>query len=153
MSPSADINQLSIRRSELHHSGDVAGAIRLQVQILRLLEERGGSVRDIANAHNYLSVLYAKNGGFALGEVHAQCALALHEAGSTLKDHDALACYSMTLARILYLLGRQIEAIPHAEIALTEWAMVHSPTSGFLNTRQEELIAFRAGTWANVFSI
>jgi hypothetical protein len=145
--PPEDIRQLSFRRSELHRRGAIAEAIPLQVEILRLLEHRGGSVMDIANAHNYLSVLYTKSGDFSRAEVHALRALDLHEASDTPKAHGALACYSMMMASILMLLGRQPEAIPYAETALNEWSIIHSPSEVFLRARQAELAAMRAGTW------
>lgn len=146
-----DLDKLLFRRSELHQRNDIAGAILLQKEILRHLEETGRLTRDLINAHNYLSVLYTKNGDYGLAEVHARCALDLAPASLTPPDHDALACYSMMLARILILLGRQSEAIPHAETALKEWTLVHSPPSDFLDARMEELKSIRAGTWKNCF--
>jgi tetratricopeptide (TPR) repeat protein len=145
MAPSADIHQLSERRSELHRRGDVAGAIPLQVEILRLLEERGSRPRDIANAHNYLSVLYRKSGDFPLAEIHARRALALHERGSSIKDHDSLATYSYVLARILCSLGRQTEAVSYADAALKKWALFHDPTNDFLKSVQNQVAAFKSG--------
>jgi len=127
MSPTVDIGQLKLRRSELHQAGAIAEAIPLQVEILRRLEAHGEPAKDVANAHNYLSVLYVKNGNYSAAETHAQRALDLHGGGTTPKDHDAIACYSMTLARILCLVGRRVDAIPYAEAAIREWALVHQP--------------------------
>jgi tetratricopeptide (TPR) repeat protein len=149
MPPTIDIGQLMLRRSELHQAGAIAEAIPLQIEILRALEERGASVRDIANAHNYLSVLYTKFGDYTPAETHARRALELHEGGATPKDHDALACYSMMLSRILCLLGRRPEALPHAETALKEWGLVHHPPSDFLRRMEDEVAALKAGTWKN----
>lgn len=138
-----------LRRSELHQAGAIAEAIPIQIEILRHHEARGGSAKDLANAHNYLSVLYTKIADFASAETHARRALALHEGGATPQEHDALACYSMMLARILAVLGRRTEALPHAETALSEWGLVHRLPSDFLSARQEELAALKAGTWKN----
>jgi hypothetical protein len=149
MPPTIDLGQLMLRRSELHQAGAIAEAIPLQIEILRILEERGGPVRDIANAHNYLSVLYTKFGDFTPAEIPARRALELHEGGTTPKDHDALACYSMMLARILCLLGRRPEALPHAETALKEWALVHHPPSDFLTRMEDEVATLKAGAWKN----
>jgi tetratricopeptide (TPR) repeat protein len=135
----------------LHQAGAIAEAIPLQIEILRFHEERGGPVTDLANAHNYLSLLYTKIGDYTPAETQARRALELHEGGTTPKDHDALACYSMMLTRILALLGRHTEALPHAETALREWALVHRPPSEFLSARQDELAALKAGTWKNPF--
>ncbi len=140
-----------VRRSELHGRGDVARAIPLQKEILSLLEAGSGSATDLANAHNYLSVLYTKSQDFPLAEVHARRALDLHS-GDTPSAHDALACYSMMLARILMLLRRQPEAVPYAETALREWAIIHNPPNDFLRARLDELATMRAGTWKNCFT-
>jgi len=153
MFPSTDFNQLCHRRSELHRAGAIAEAIPLQAEILRRLETQGKSARDIANAHNYLSVLYTKNGDYLSAEFHAHRALNLHEGGTTPKDRDALACYSMTMARILCLLGNREEAIHHAEIALREWVSVHQPSTDFLIARQNEVSSMKTGTWTNPLTL
>jgi tetratricopeptide (TPR) repeat protein len=152
MSTSERIAELRVQRSELHNRGDVARAIPLQREILSLLEAGSGSAKDLANAHNYLSVLYTKSQDFPLAEAHARRAIDLHPRGDTPSADDALACYSMMLARILMLLGRQPEALPYAETALREWAIVHNPPNDFLRARLEELVAMRAGAWKNCFT-
>ena len=144
--------ELSLKRSELHARNDIAGAIPLQREILRRLEEHGRPPRDIANAHNYLSVLYAKSKEYAMAEDHARQALALHTPEDTLPSHDALACYSMVLARILVQSQRRAEAIPFAETALREWTIVHNPMNDFLRARMAELTALRSGTWTGDFN-
>src|SRR5690348_3598615 len=131
MSRSKDLNELYGRRSELHRTGAIAAAIPLQIEILRRLELGEGLARDIANAHNYLSVLYTKSGDFLSAAPHAQRALELHGGGTTAKDRDALACYSMMMARILYLLNNREQAIGHAETAMHEWSAVHPSLSDF----------------------
>jgi hypothetical protein len=149
MPPSIDIGQLRLRRSELHQAGALAEAIPIQIEILRVLEERGGPVSDIANAHNYLSVLYTKIGDCAPAERHARQALGLQRSGTTPQEHDAVACYSMMLARILCLLEQHPEATTYAETALKEWSLVHHHPSEFLRRIEDEVAALKAGTWKN----
>lgn len=152
VNPAIDIADLMRRRSELHRAGAIAEAIPHQLEILRVLEERGDCARDIANAHNYLSVLYAKSEDLTLAQTHARRALELHHMGTAPKDHDTLACYSMMLARILWLLGRRSEALTHAETALTHWRLVHQPPNDFLSGMEQEVATFKAGMWINPFA-
>lgn len=146
-SPRKKIANLTFRRSELHRRNDIAGAIPLQFEIIRLLEQLGASARERANAHNMLSVLYTKNRNLAKAELHARQAIDLDPGGDTPEDHDALACYFMNLARTLALQKRLAEAIPFLEAAIKEWTVVHNPPNDFLRARQEELQSMRVGIW------
>lgn len=142
------IDDLKFRCSELHRRKDTAGAIALQLDVIRLLEQHRASAREQANGHNYLSMLYMKTGELAKAELHARQAVDLDQGDQTLRDLDATASYSMVLARILALQGRFSEAVPFAEAAIKEWTIVQGPPNDFLKTRQDELQSLRAETWS-----
>ena len=150
MNASPSISDLRFRRSELTAHRDYVTALPLQVEILRLLEDQRGSSEDIANAHNYLSVLYARTKDYPSAEVHARHALAYHS-GDSLRDHERSASYHMVLARILKLREQDSEAITHAEIAISEWSIVHNPPDNFLKRIVDEVDAMKRRVWRNTF--
>ncbi|WP_265593534.1 tetratricopeptide repeat protein [Verrucomicrobium sp. BvORR034] len=143
--------EIRSRRSDLHRAGDYAGAIIFQKEFLRRIEERaGGTLNGVANlaaAHNYLSVLYMKNGDLELAEVHCRRVLNLPSLGRTVASLENHATYCMVLAWVLYLQGRTLEAIASAEEAMAEWETVRSSSDSFLDSRRDELASMKDGTW------
>lgn len=148
-----DVSEIRARRSDLHRAGDCAGAIILQKELLRRLGEKEGvedglnGVAELASAHNYLSVLYMKNGDLELAELHCRRVLDLPPLGITIASLENHATYCMVLARVLCLQSRTVEAIASAEEALSTLGAVRSGSDSFLESRRDEVAAMKDGTW------
>lgn len=151
-SPWEKLADLSVRLSDMRDRNDNVGAIPLQLEIIRLLEQTGALRSKRANAHFILSRLYVKNGSLAKAELYARQAIDLAPGDDTPERHF-LAGYIMNLARILSLQERRSEAIPFAEAAVNVWTEIVNQrgqrlvSNDYLKAKQDELESIRAGTW------
>jgi tetratricopeptide (TPR) repeat protein len=115
--------------------------VPVQLGILSAAQE-AGRVKDIANAWNYLSVLYHKVRRYDEAEKAAQTALSVYEAEKE-PSEEVVACYEFVLARILAAQGRFEEAIPIAESAAKRYAVRHDPNDNFMRSVLNEVARMR----------
>src|SRR5687767_2462719 len=102
-------NQLSAQRSLLRQAGEFGEAVPLQLEILAW-EKLHGSIKDHANAWNYLSTLYLGDGKYREAENAARQALLIYRAELHPSD-EVLGAYNCVLARTLGAQAKFDEAI------------------------------------------
>jgi len=140
------MNELSTLRSQLKQAGNYRAAIPLQLEIIELLGEVAKRKEDVANGHNYASVLYFHCGLYASAEWHARRALDLSQA-DTARHIEARGCYSFVLARILAAQYRFDEALAFGEAAVRDYGVYHQPEE-FLSRISAEVEQIRNRTWS-----
>jgi tetratricopeptide (TPR) repeat protein len=107
------MNPLYHRRNDLKRQGRVGEMVSVQLEILSQLQANG-DVRDLANAWNYLSVLYQQLQRYDEAENAARSALSVYASMPNPRD-ETVACYEFVLAKILAAQLRFAEAVPLAE--------------------------------------
>jgi hypothetical protein len=141
------MNELSLRRSELKRARDYRGAIPFQLEIIELIQEDATPRWNLANAHNYASVLYFLCALYTSAEWHAHRALSLAD-GETSKGVEARGAYNWVLARILAAQYRFEEALPYGEAAVRDYSEFHNPPDEFLSRVMDEVEQIRLRTWS-----
>jgi hypothetical protein len=129
-------------RAELKAQGRLAELVLVQQAILA--ESQAGPPVEVANAHNYLSVIFLRLGRLRDAEAEARAALSVY-AGVAAPSAEVVGCYQCVLARVLAAQGRFTEAVEAAEAGYRHYAAFHNPPDDFLTARAEELAALRRG--------
>lgn len=137
--PSTD--ELHRQRADLKLQGRLREMIPVQLAIVAE-SEKTGSVRDLANAWNYLSAIYQQVGEYEKAEHAARKALDVY-AGEPVPSAEALGCYQFKLAQILAAQHRFAEAAAFAEAGVGNYALFHDPPDDFLQARQAETALMR----------
>ncbi|MEZ6135547.1 MAG: tetratricopeptide repeat protein [Pirellulaceae bacterium] len=137
-----EISNLRFTRSRLKQEGHFEEAIPYQLQILEHAKTCG-RIKELANAWNYLSVLYLNVARYEDAESAARAALTTFKNEPDPSD-ETIACYELVLSRILAAQKRFNEAVLFGNAAIKHYSVFHDPPDDFLLSVQKDVDSMTA---------
>lgn len=143
--------KLKARRTELKDAGDYSGAISVALEIIELSIESKATPKDLANDHNYASVLYLAGKLYSSAEWHARRALEIRSQipmTDPKRERVTFGTYRMVLARVLASQYRFEEAAAIGRQAVADFEQFHGPADDFVQAIANEVVAMEGRTWS-----